>query len=183
MKKSYKWRWILVIVIVMITLIGSIITFVFPIAILIAIGIDELVSQVFRLIVVPKLKEIEEKEKEREKESKKYDPVKKITKLLENYENIINDDIIEVKYTKEILKLFPELELIGFGKEDDMTFADERYKIHLTTTSKKQFYIKNLVSGKLYYSKKYDQERKIIVLNEFYAYLKTTLNNWSNSTE
>ncbi len=103
MKKAYKWRWILVIVIVFITLIGSIITLFFPIAILIAIGIDELVSQIFRLIAVPKIKEIHEKENEKEKESKKYDPVKKIIKLLENYENFINDDVIEVKYFNQTI--------------------------------------------------------------------------------
>ena len=56
MKKIYKWRWSIVILLTIITVIGAIITFYFPIAILIAIGINELVAQIYRIIIVPRLK-------------------------------------------------------------------------------------------------------------------------------
>jgi len=88
MKKIYKWRWTIVILMTIITVIGAIITFYFPIAILIAIGINELVSQIYRLIIVPRLKEIEGKETKKESKIKKYDQINRIIELLENYENI-----------------------------------------------------------------------------------------------
>jgi len=84
MKKIYKWRWSIVILLTIIIVIGSIITFYFPIAILIAIGINELVAQIYRLIIVPRLKEIESKEEQKESKQKRYDPIKKIIDLLEN---------------------------------------------------------------------------------------------------
>jgi len=66
MKKIYKWRWAIVILLTIIIVIGAVITFYYPIAILIAIGINELVSQIYRLIIVPRLKEIESKEEQKE---------------------------------------------------------------------------------------------------------------------
>ena len=183
MKKIYKWRWVIVILLTIITVIGTIITFYFPIAILIAIGINELVSQIYRLIIVPRLKEIESKEKEKESKQRRYDPIKRIIELLEGYENIRNDDITEKKCTKELLVLFEKLELIGFGVTDPNTFEDENYRIHITASSKKQFYICELINGKMYYSKKYEQESNINVLHAFIIYLKDELNKWLNSNK
>ena len=67
MKKIYKWRWAIVILFTIITVIGAIITIYFPIAILITIGIDGLVSLIYKLIIVQKFKDIEEKDKKKEK--------------------------------------------------------------------------------------------------------------------
>lgn len=178
MKKIYKWRWSIVILLTIITVIGAIITFYFTIAILIAIGINELVSQIYRLVIVPRLKEIESKEKEKESKQKKYDPIKKIIELLENYENIKNDEITEKKYTIELLDLFEKLSLIGFGITISQTVEDENYRIHITTAKKKQFYIKDQTNNNMYYSKKYEEESNINVLNAFIIYLKDQLSKW-----
>jgi len=178
MKKIYKWRWAIVILLTLIIVIGAIITFYFPIAILIAIGINELVSQIYRLIIVPRLKEIESKEEEKEFEQKRYNPIKKIIELLENYENIKNDEITEKKYTIELVMLFEKLTLIGFGEQDPNTFEDENYSVHITTSSKKLFYIRDQSNSKMYYSIKYEQESSISVLNAFTSYLRDELNKW-----
>lgn len=178
MKKIYKWRWLFVVLITFIALIGVIITIFFPIAILIAIGIDVVISQIYRLIIVPKLKDIDSKEKEKEKELKKYEPINMIIELLEKYENIKIDDITEKRYTKKLLKLFEKLELIGFDENVSNTIENNSYCIHITTTGSKQFYIKNLNNSEMYYSKQYNQELNINVLNAFIDHLKDELNKW-----
>ena len=183
MKKIYKWRWSIVILLTIITVIGAIITFYFPIAILIAIGINELVAQIYRIIIVPRLKEIESKEEQKESKQKRYDPIKKIIDLLEKYENIKNTDITEKKHTKELLILFQKLELIGFGVPDPSTFEDENYRIHIKPSVKKLFYIRDQINGNMYYSKKYEQESNINVLYAFIIYLKDELNKWLNSNK
>jgi len=178
MKEIYKWRWSIVFLLTMITIIGTIITFYYPFAILIAIGIDELISQIYRLVIVPRLKEIEEKEAKKESKIKEYDPIKRIIELLEKYENVKNDDITERKFTKELIQLFRKLEIIGFGKTHPDTFEDEKYCIHITASKNKLFYIRDNIEGKMYYSKKYDQESNINVLNAFIGYLKEELSKW-----
>ena len=183
MKKIYKWRWSIVIFITIITVIGAIITFYFPIAILIAVGISELVSQIYRLVIVPWLKEIEEKESKKESKINKYDSIKRIIGLLEKYENIKNDDINEKKSTKELLQLFEKLELIGFGITQPETFEDENYCIHITTSKKKLFYVRDQINGSMYYSKKYEQDSDISVMDAFIVYLKNELSKWLNSIE
>ena len=180
MKKIYKWRWTIVTLLSIITIIGAIITFYFPIAILLAIGINELVSQIYRLIIVPRLKEIENKEEQEAVEKKRYDPIERIIELLESYENIRNNEITEKKYTNELLQLFKKLELIGFGIIEPNTFEDESYRIHITTSKKKLFYIRDH-NGNMYYSERYEQESNINTLNAFINYLKDNLNKWLNS--
>ena len=167
----------IVILLTMIIVIGTIITFYFPYAILIAVGINELVSQVYRLVIVPRLKEMEEKEKYKEFERVKYNPIKKIISLLETYEDIKDDDIIEKKTTIELLKLFEKLDLIGFSKTGD-TFKDENYQIHITRTNKNQFYVKKIDESEMYYSEKYDQTSIVKVLNTFIGYLREELDKW-----
>ena len=183
MKKIYKWRWSIVILLTIITTIGAIITFYFPIAILIAIGINELVSQIYRLIIVPRLKEIEEKEGKKESKIKEYDPINRIIELLEKYENVKNDDITERKFTKELIQLFRKLEIIGFGKTHLDTFEDENYCIHITASKNNIFYIRDNIEGKMYYSKKYEQESDTNVLSAFIIYLKDELSKWFNPNE
>ncbi|HEC36756.1 hypothetical protein LCGC14_0606610 [marine sediment metagenome] len=182
MRRIYKWRWSIVILLTIITITGTVITFYYPIAIFIAIGLDELVSQIYRLIFVPRLKEIEDKEKEKKSKQKKYDPIKKIIELLENYENIKNDEITEKKYTMELLELFEKLILIGFGKTEPQTFEDNNYSIHITTAKNKQFYIKDQTNKNMYYSKQYEQETIVHVLSAFIIYMKNELNRWINSS-
>jgi len=181
MKKIYKWRWVIVILLTIITVIGTIITFYFPIAILIAIGINELVSQIYRLIIVPRLKEIESKEEQIESKQKRYDPIKKIIDLLEKYENVKDNDITEKKYINKLLILFEKLTLIGFGVTEPNMFEDENYRIFITPSRKKRFYIRDQNNNKMYYSKKYEQEQDTNVLNAFITYLKDELNKWLNS--
>ena len=183
MKKIYKWRWAIVILLTIITVIGTIITFYFPIAILIAIGINELVSQIYRLIIVPRLKEIESIEEQIESKQKRYDPIKNIIDLLEKYENVKDNDITEKKYINELLILFEKLTLIGFGVTEPNMFEDENYRILITPSRKKRFYIKDQNNNKMYYSKKYEQESNINVLYAFINYLKDELNKWLNSNK
>ncbi|MBA7612910.1 hypothetical protein ES703_20151 [subsurface metagenome] len=183
MKKIYKWRWSIVILLTIITVIGAIITFYFPIAILIAIGINELVAQIYRIIIVPRLKEIESKEEQKESKQKRYDPIKKIINLLENYENVKDNDINEKKYISELLILFEKLTLIGFGVTEPNTFEDENYRILITPSRKKRFYIKDQNNNKMYYSKKYEQEQNSNVLYPFINYLKDVLSKWINSNK
>ena len=171
----------MVILLTIITVIGAVITFYYTVAILIAIGISELVSQIYRLIIVPRLKEIESKEKEIESKQKRHDPIKKIIELLENYENIKDNDITEKKYISELLILFEKLTLIGFGVTEPNMFEDENYGILITPSRKKRFYIKDQNSNKMYYSKKYEQEQHSNVLYEFINYLNDELKKWLDS--
>ena len=178
MKKIYKWRWSIVILLTIITVIGAIITFYFPIAILIAIGINELVAQIYRLIIMPRLKEIESKEEQKKSKQNKFDPIKKIINLLENYENVKENDIAEKKYISELLILFEKLTLIGFGETEPNMFEDENYRILITPSRKKRFYINDHNNNKMYYSKKYEQEQNSNVLYAFINYLKDELGKW-----
>jgi hypothetical protein len=65
------------------------------------------------MMVIPKFREIEVEEKEKESKQKRYDPIKKIIGLLENYENVKDNDITEKKYINALLILFEKLTLIG----------------------------------------------------------------------
>ena len=178
MKKIYKWRWAIVILLTIIIVIGAVITFYYPIAILIAIGINELVSQIYRLIIVPRLNEIENIEEQIESKQKRYDPIKNIIDLLEKYENVKDNDITEKKYINELLILFEKLTLIGFGVTEPNMFEDENYRILITPSRKKRFYIRDQNNNKMYYSKKYEQEQNSNVLYAFINYLKDELSKW-----
>ena len=82
------------------------------------------------------------------------------------------NDITEKKYINELLILFEKLTLIGFGLTEPNMFEDEKYRILITPSRKKRFYIKDQNNNKMYYSKKYEQEQNGNVLYAFINYLK-----------
>ena len=183
MNKIWKLRWIICVILTIVTIIIVIFS-IFNLLLLLIVPVIWTPSFfILEMMVIPKFREIEVEEKEKESKLKRYDPIKKIIDLLEKYENIKNTDITEKKYTKELLRLFQKLELIGFGVPDPNTFEDENYRIHITPSSKKLFYIRDQINGNMYYSKKYEQESNINVLYAFIIYLKDELNKWLNSNK
>lgn len=82
------------------------------------------------------------------------------------------NDITEKKYINELLILFEKLTLIGFGLTEPNMFEDEKYRILITPSRKKRFYIKDQNNKKMYYSKKYEQEQNGNVLYAFINYLR-----------
>jgi len=77
-----------------------------------------------------------------------------------------------------LLILFEKLTLIGFGVTEPNMFEDENYRILITPSRKKRFYIKDQNNNKMYYSKKYEQEQNSNVLYAFINYLKDELSKW-----
>ncbi len=74
MRKVWKWRWYTFLIIISINLVLIIISIVFPIAIIILIIFDILLPLIVKLLLMPKLKEIEEKELEKDKLNDNNDP-------------------------------------------------------------------------------------------------------------
>ncbi len=178
MKVVYIWRWIIVIIITIITVIGVSITLFFksPYAILIAIGINTLISQIHRLIITPKLIDIEKKQNKKENYLKKFDSIITMISILERYETIKSNDIIEKICTKKFLSLYEELELIGFVELDIYNIEDEKYEIFFNYGDEvRSFYIKDKFNDRMYYSEKYNEETNIDVLNEFINHIKELL--------
>jgi len=177
MNKIWIWRWIIFIILV-ISSIFAITFLVFNQFLLSIISIIiTIVIFLFGFMITPKLKEIEEKEKEGEAEFRRYEPIKKLIELLENYESIKNDDQTESEYTQKICELLLNLELVGFRTDDKNTRKDNNFKIHVTNSH--QFYIAHLQLGKdrtppeVYYSRRYNKESNDInVLNDFIECLK-----------
>lgn len=180
MNRIWKWRWIIFIIIVIISIFVITISVFNPYLLLIIPVIITIAIFLFGFMIMPKLKEIEEKEKESEGELRRYEPIKKLIELLENYERIKNDDRAELEYTQKICGLLPNLELVGFRKNDSNTLKEINFKIHVTNSH--QFYIARLQLGKdrtppeVYYSRGYNKESNDInVLNGFIEYLRERL--------
>ena len=183
MNKIWKLRRIICIILTIVTIIIVIFS-IFNLLLLLIVPVIWTPSFfIVEMMVIPKFREIEVEEKEKESKQKKYDPIKKIIDLLEKYENIKNTDITEKKYINELLILFEKLTLIGFGVTEPNTFEDDNYRILITPSRKKRFYIKDQNSNKMYYSKKYEQEQNSNVLYAFIIYLKDELNKWLNSNK
>ncbi len=198
MKKIWKWRWILVIIIICINIIVGIIPLFISTGvitpIIIIIVIDAISSLIYKIIIVPKLKEVEEKEKIKDKELKRYDGIKKVIELLENYEFIKNNEQKEIICVEEIGKLFPDLEKIKFQRIRDTTLKDHDYEvIYKPVPSPDKFLIRTLIKGmrvktsKEYFSYQYTQSRTeqsdSQVLTDFIKHLMKRINYTETSTK
>ncbi len=182
MDKIWQLRWMISIILVIISIIIVIFS-VFNLFLLLIVPVIWAPSFfILEMMVIPRFKEIEEEEKKGAIELKRYDPIKKIIELLEEYEDLKDDEVNEIKTTQELGQLFPELMLIGFGMIRD-TIKDNNYEIHLTKIPfTKQFLIRRLKLGKelgpkeVYYSKGYSRlDSNVQVLNNFIDYLKERL--------
>jgi len=185
MNKIWKLRWIISAILAIITIIIVIFSTLNLFLLLIVPVIWTPIFFIFEFMVIPRFKEIEEKERKKESEIKKYDPIRKITELLTNYEDIEDDDeLTEIEVTQELGQLIPKLVVIGFRYKDDNTLFDNNFEIHVTDFPViHQFLIRRLQLGKeinpneVYYSKKYIFDSNVKVLNDFIDYLKKKVEN------
>ena len=119
----------------------------------------------------------------------RYNPIKRIIELLEGYEDMKDEELMEIETTQKLGELFPKLQLIGFGL-DRNSLRDNNFGVHMTNLPIiHQFLIRHLFLRKnknpdeVYLSQKYPQTTKdslntnVQVLNDFIEYLKKKLRN------
>lgn len=108
-------------------------------------------------------------------------PIKRIVRILQDYEEQKDDEKKEIEMTQELGNLFPKLTRVGFGITDNGNLVKDRFfQIHLTRSSPgsviHKFYIEDLESDLQYFSEKYPDQQKqnndINALNNFIEYIK-----------
>ena len=187
-KKIWKWRIFFFVILVILNIIGIVISYFLSqnlvITVITVIIIDGIISPLYKFILEPRLKEIgeegkiKEREKEEEREIDRYDSIKRIIELMDNYENVKNDNLREIESTQKLKELFPELQKIGFSFYGDQhtTIRDNNYEIHFGIH---KFLITKLENGMPYFSKKNPQseteQSDRQVLYDFIDYLKNIL--------
>lgn len=188
MNKIWKLRWIISIILVIMTIIIVIFS-IFNLLLLLIVPVIWTPSFfILEMMVIPKFREIEVEEKEKESKQKRYDPIKRIIVLLEGYEDIEyiegGDNLRELEVIQELGELFPKLVVIGFRYRDDNTLYDNDFEIHVTNFPViHQFLIRRLNLGReigpneVFYSRKYDFDSNVQVLNDFIDYLKKKVEN------
>lgn len=141
----------------------------------------------FEVLFRPYLEKLEDDEKKIEKKEARYQLIKEIIKLLEGYEDIKNDELMEIETTQRLGELFPKLQYIGFGLIRN-SLNNNNFGVHVTNFPViHQFLIRRLRLGKMrapdeaYLSERYPQTTKdslnsdIQVLDDFIRYLKKKL--------
>jgi len=90
----------------------------------------------------------------------------------------------KIERGEELGELFPKLVVIGFRYRDDNTLYDNDFEIHVTNFPViHQFLIRRLNLGReigpneVFYSRKYDFDSNVQVLNDFIDYLKKKVEN------
>ena len=182
MKKIWYYRLFTGIFLIIVTVVVAILSIIYPILIIIIPIIWPSVFFLIELLVIPRFKEIEEKDKHKESKKLKHKSIKQIIDLLENYDSIDyihgEDNLTELEVMQRLGELFPSLELIGFGYDDPNSLFDNFFKVHVTSfPAVKQFLIRPLKDGKPienreYFSKKYQIDSDLNVLNAFIEHLK-----------
>jgi len=192
MKKINQWRLIIGIILSIITVITVVIAFYNPFLFAIIGFIWAPAALLFEVLFKPYLEKLGNDEKKKEQKEERYKPIKEITKLLEGYENIKDEELMEIETTQRLGELFPKLQLIGFGLTQN-SLRDNNFGVHVTNFPViHQFLIRRLVVGKnknpdeVYLSQRYPQTTKyslntnVQVLNDFIKYLKEKLGIKSN---
>lgn len=105
--------------------------------------------------------------------------IRQIIKLLEKYEDIKDDEDIEIRCTEKLGKLFFGLRKISFNLKDSNTLKDNKFEMHVTNFPIiHQFLIRRLINGGrqdpdvVYFSKRYNKIGDFQVLNNFIKHLK-----------
>ncbi len=187
MKKIWYYRLFISIVLIVIAVIVTIYSVINPFLLIIIPVIVPSVFFILELLVIPRFKEIEEKDRQKKSKKQKYEPIKEMIDLLEDYDNIeyviTEDNLNELEVTQRLGELFPNLETIGFGYDDSNSLYDNFFKVHVTNFPViHQFLIRPLKAGKPidrlgYFSKKYQRDSDVNVLNAFIDHLKKKIKN------
>ncbi len=188
MKKINQWRLIIGIILSVITVITVVIAFYNPFLFAILGFIWAPVALLFEVLFKPYLEKLENEEKKKGQKEERYTPIKEIMKLLEGYEDIKDEELMEIETTQKLGELFPKLQLIGFGL-DQNALRDNNFGVHVTNFPVIQkFLVRRLVLGnnnnpdEVYLSQRYPQTTKdslntnVQVLNDFIKYLKAKKN-------
>ena len=190
MDRIWKWRWATTGILISISVLIMYLFLDTPLSaylIISCIGGD--VGIIIKFLIIPKHKEIEERDKKRNKEESRLNPVKKLIELLENYNEIRFDHTSEPAKASEICELLRMLGLIGFSVSDNLNdVKDNNFRVHLTRTV--QFLISKLLhgrefqtdfiieykSGQYYKNRPYALNNEDVpVLKEFIKHLKARL--------
>ena len=187
MKKINQWRLIIGAILSVITVITIVIAFYNPFLFAILGFIWAPVALIFEVLFKPYLEKLGNDEKKQGQKEERYTPIKEIIRLLEGYDDIIDEELTEIETTQKLGELFPQLQLIGFGL-DTNSLRDNNFGVHVTNFPViHQFLIRRLLLGnnrnpdELYLSQKYPQTTKdslntnVQVLNDFIKYLKEKL--------
>lgn len=187
MKKIWFYRLFTGIILIIITVIVAIYSIINPFLLIIIPIILPSVFFLMELLVIPRFKEIEEKDRQKESKKQKYESIREMIDLLEDYDSIEytvgEDNLTELEVTQKLGELFPNLELIGFGYGDPNSLYDNFFKVHVTNfPAVHQFLISPLKAGKpidrlAYFSKKYQTDSDVNVLNAFIDHLKKKIKN------
>ncbi len=192
MKKINRWRLIIGIILSVITVITVVVAFYNPFLFAILGFIWAPAALLFEVLFKPYIEKLGYDEKKKEQKEDRYRPVKEIIKLLEAYEDIKDEELMEIETTQRLGELFPKLQLIGFGL-DQNSLRDNNFGVHVTNFPViHQFLIRRLVLrqninlDEVYLSQKYPQTTKdslntnIQVLNDFIKYLKAKMRTKNN---
>lgn len=187
MKKINQWRLIIGIILSVITVFTVVIAFYNPFLFAILGFIWAPVALLFEVLFKPYIEKLGNDEKKNEQKEERYTPIEEIIKLLEDYEDIKDEELMEIESTQKLGELFPRLQLIGFGL-DKNSLRDNNFGVHVTNFPViHQFLIRRLVLGnnrnpdEVYFSQRYPQTTKdslntnVQVLNDFIKYLKNKL--------